>query len=85
MDFAHRIGGGVIGRPALRHVDDDAAGGLAPPQLRERQHVGALRRRQPAAIAPDEDLDGALAFLQRDRMAQAIVGRIVRFAPRGVS
>ena len=82
MDFAHRIGGGAVGRPAVRHVDDDAAGGFAPPQLREGQHVGALARRQPAAIAAEEDFDGALAFLQRDRMAFAIVGRDRALAAR---
>ena len=75
MHLAHRIGGGAVGRPAVRHVDDDAAGRLAPPELRERQHVGALARRQAAAIAAEEDFDGALAFLQRDRMALAIIGR----------
>ena len=50
--------------PPMRHVDDDAAGGFVLPGLRERQHVGALARRQAAAIAADEDLDGVLAFLQ---------------------
>ena len=57
MDFAQRIGGGAVGRAAVRNVDDDAAGGLVPPLLRERQHVGALARRKPAAIAAEEDFD----------------------------
>jgi len=33
MNFAHRIGGGFVGRAAARNVHDDAAGGLALPQL----------------------------------------------------
>ncbi len=59
MHLAHRIGGGAVGRPAVRNVDDDAAGGFVPPLLREGEHVGALARRQAAAIAADEDFDGA--------------------------
>jgi len=35
-DFAHRIGGGMIGRSAMWHIDDNAAGGLTPPKLRKR-------------------------------------------------
>ena len=40
------------------------------------KNIGALARVEPAAIAAEEYLDGALAFLQRDRMTLAIVGRI---------
>ena len=35
-----------------------------------------LRRRQSAAIAADEDLDGAIALAQRDRMPLAVIGRV---------
>ncbi len=34
---------------------------------------------QPTATAPDEDLDGAIAFLQRNRMTDTVeVSRVIR-------
>jgi hypothetical protein len=47
-----------------------------PPALRESEHVGALARRQPAAVAADEDLDRVLAFRERDRMTISIFIRL---------
>jgi hypothetical protein len=45
--------------------------------LREGEHVGALARIEPAAVAAEEDFDLPVAFLQSDRMALAVIGRIV--------
>ena len=70
-----RVVRGALVGAADRPVDGDAAGGLAPPGLGEGEHLGALRRRQAAAAGADEQLERALAFLDRDRMALAVVGR----------
>ena len=85
-DFAHRIGGGDLVAGRGRHLDQDAAGRLAPPGAGERRDVGALRRRQAAALAADEQLDRAYAFLDGDRMAQAVVvGETAGDRRRGVA
>src|SRR6185312_11560733 len=76
MHLAHGIGGGARGRPALRHRNDDAAGGVAAPFLREGEDGCALLRRQAAAIAADEAFDAVRAFLDRDRMPLTVIVRI---------
>src|SRR5665213_3231421 len=58
------------------HVDDDAAGRVALPGLGEGKHVGALARRQAAAIAAEKDFHGPRTFLHGDGKAFAIVGWI---------
>ena len=57
------VGGRALIAGAGRQIDDDAAGGLVAPGWREREHLGALRRRQLAAIGADEKFEGAIAFL----------------------
>src|SRR3982074_3269060 len=44
----------------------------APP-TREGEDIGALRRRETAAIGADEYLDGAAALLQDDRMPLPVI------------
>ena len=73
LDLAHGIGGGPRIRGVDRHVDIDHAGAGLHPGLRHAHHVGALLGGQPAAAASDEHDDGLIGFLDRDRMAQAIV------------
>ena len=63
--------------PAERPVDDDAAGGVMLPAQPEGQNLGALRRIELAAIAADKDFERAVGFLERDRMAHAVIGRHV--------
>ena len=48
---------------------------FALPGLREGHDVGALGGGEAAAGAADEQLQGPVAFLDRDRMALAVVGR----------
>jgi hypothetical protein len=45
--------------------------------LRHAHHVNALFGGQSTAAAPDEHHDGLIGFLDRDRMAQAIISRDV--------
>src|SRR5579862_445315 len=73
MHLAQRVAGGAVGGSAMRHVDDDAAGRVPPPRLREGKHVGALARRQTAAIAAEKDFDRLHAFREGDRVAFAII------------
>jgi hypothetical protein len=67
----------ILGCPRVRridgHVDADDAGAFPHPGLAEIHHVGALGGGKAAASAADENHDRAIGFLDRDRMAQAIV------------
>jgi hypothetical protein len=58
---------------AGRYFEDDAAGRLAPPGMRERGDVGTLCRVEAAAVCADQQFDVALAFLDGDRVALAVV------------
>src|SRR4029453_14798240 len=76
-DFSHRICGSAIGRAAARHIDDDPTAGVAPPGMRKRNHVGPLAGSKAPSIAADHDFDVLNAFAHHDRMALAIVARIL--------
>ena len=73
LNFPERIRGRPRVRRADRHVDDDRAGALAQPGLRQPHHIGALRSGETAARLADEDDDRAVGFLDGDRMALAVV------------
>ena len=49
------------------------AGALLQPGLRHAHHVGALGSGKAAAAVADENHDGAIGLLDRDRMTQAII------------
>jgi len=58
---------------AFDPLDADDAGAFPHPGLAQIHHVGALGGGEAAAAAADENDDRAVGFLDRDRMAQAIV------------
>jgi hypothetical protein len=84
-DFAHRICGSAIGRAAAWHVDDHPAAGFASPGLGKRNHVGPLTGSEAPSIAADHDFDVLNAFAHDDRMALAIVDRILGYDWRFVA
>ena len=75
-DFASRIACRAVGGATLGYINDDAAPGFGPPSICKRRDVGPLARREPAAAASDKNFDGFYAFLENDRVALSIVGRI---------
>ena len=70
------------GRPGVRRIDRqigiDGAGPLLQPYPRQPDHVGALRSGKAAAGVADKDHDGAIGFLDHDRMTCAIIVRDAR-------
>ena len=73
MDLMQGVRCGILIGGPDRHRDDDAAGGIPLPCLRKGQHIRALVGLQSATAIADKQLDRAVAFLDLNRMALAIV------------
>jgi hypothetical protein len=73
LDFVDRIRGRPCVGRADRHIGGNRAGSFLKPELRQSHHVGALRTGKTTTCMADEDNDGPVGFLNRDRMTQAIV------------
>jgi len=54
-------------------MGQNRTGCFANPYLRQSHDVGALWNGQAAACVTDENHDGAVGFLDRDRMTQAVI------------
>ena len=76
-NFLQRTCGGRLVAGAGRHIDDNAAGRIVAPAVREGDNVAALVDRQLPALGADEQLDCVDALPNGDRVALADVIRNV--------
>ncbi len=78
LNFPERIRGGPRVRCVDRHIGIDGAGSFPQPDLRQPDHVGALRSGKATTRVADEDDNRPVGFLNGDRMTLTIIVRVTR-------
>ena len=74
-NFTHGRCRGAGIRRVDRHLGEHRAGTFPDPHMGQSHHIVALRGRETAAGVTDEDDDRVIAFLDPDRVTQAVIVR----------